>query len=128
MELEGLRLLLPLTESTDSEVQRLAAHALANLSVNGAPCRGVFMPQLCAYSATPLPFPPHVGLPKPDAHSRAICCDRALLPSVVENQVAMAQEGAIDMLVALLACESHKVQRQAAKALANLGVNGAWQL
>jgi hypothetical protein len=49
-------------------------------------------------------------------------------PSAVENQVAMAQEGAIDMLVALLACESHKVQRQAAKALANLGVNGAWQL
>lgn len=61
VELEGLRLLLPLTESTDSEVQRLAAHALANLSVNGAPCRGVLMPQLCAYFAPP---PPPVGLPK----------------------------------------------------------------
>ena len=37
----------------------------------------------------------------------------------------MAQDGAIDMLVALLECENHKVKRQAAKALANLGVNGA---
>lgn len=32
----GLRLLVPLTRSSDEEVQRLAAHALANLSVNGA--------------------------------------------------------------------------------------------
>ena len=31
----GLRLLVPLTKSTDPEVQRLAAHALANLSVDG---------------------------------------------------------------------------------------------
>lgn len=35
VELGGLKLLLPLTRSTDVEVQRLAAHALANLSVNG---------------------------------------------------------------------------------------------
>jgi hypothetical protein len=34
VELEGLKLLLPLTQSKDIEVQRLAAHALANLSVN----------------------------------------------------------------------------------------------
>ena len=34
VELDGLQLLLPLTKSTDTEVQRLAAHALANLSVN----------------------------------------------------------------------------------------------
>ncbi len=31
----GLKLLVPLTKSVDQEVQRLAAHALANLSVNG---------------------------------------------------------------------------------------------
>ena len=31
----GLRLLVPLTKSIDPEVQRLAAHALANLSVDG---------------------------------------------------------------------------------------------
>jgi hypothetical protein len=30
----GLQLLVPLTKSADVEVQRLAAHALANLSVN----------------------------------------------------------------------------------------------
>ena len=34
VELGGLELLLPLVASTDHEVQRLAAHALANLSVN----------------------------------------------------------------------------------------------
>lgn len=34
VELGGLKLLLPLTKSKDTEVQRLAAHALANLSVN----------------------------------------------------------------------------------------------
>lgn len=35
VEYGGLRLLVPLTKSRDPEVQRLAAHALANLSVNG---------------------------------------------------------------------------------------------
>jgi hypothetical protein len=35
VEFGGLKLLVPLTRSRDSEVQRLAAHALANLSVNG---------------------------------------------------------------------------------------------
>ena len=34
VEYGGLKLLVPLTRSTDREVQRLAAHALANLSVN----------------------------------------------------------------------------------------------
>ena len=34
VEYGGLKLLVPLTKSTDMEVQRLAAHALANLSVN----------------------------------------------------------------------------------------------
>jgi hypothetical protein len=33
VEYGGLRLLVPLTKSTDAEVQRLSAHALANLSV-----------------------------------------------------------------------------------------------
>lgn len=35
VEYGGLKLLVPLTKSKDQEVQRLAAHALANLSVNG---------------------------------------------------------------------------------------------
>lgn len=37
VELGGLRLLVPLTRSPDIEVQRLAAHCLANISVNGIP-------------------------------------------------------------------------------------------
>lgn len=35
VEYGGLQLLVPLTRSEDPEVQRLSAHALANLSVNG---------------------------------------------------------------------------------------------
>ena len=34
VEYGGLRLLVPLTRSEDIEVQRLAAHCLANISVN----------------------------------------------------------------------------------------------
>ncbi len=41
VELGGLQLLLPLTHSADGEVQRLAAHALANLSVHGTWCQHV---------------------------------------------------------------------------------------
>ena len=35
----------------------------------------------------------------------------------------MAKEGAIEMLIELLDCHHELIQRQAAKALANLGVN-----
>ena len=35
VEYGGLKLLVPLTKSKDIEVQRLSAHCLANLSVNG---------------------------------------------------------------------------------------------
>ena len=35
VEYGGLKLLIPLTKSSDEEVQRLTTHALANLSVNG---------------------------------------------------------------------------------------------
>ena len=41
-----------------------------------------------------------------------------------DNQKLMAQEGAIECLIALLESESELIQRQSAKALANLGVNG----
>ena len=39
VEYGGLRLLVPLTRSEDTEVQRLAAHCLANISVN---CRLIY--------------------------------------------------------------------------------------
>jgi hypothetical protein len=38
--LGGLKLLMPLTASKDTEVKRLSAHALANLSVDGELARG----------------------------------------------------------------------------------------
>jgi HEAT repeat protein len=97
----GLKLLVPLTKSTDMEVQRLAAHALANLSVN---CT-------CSVSAC-LPAC-LVG--------RAVCFNRG--SGVADNQRLMADEDAIDCLITLLDSQSDLIQRQAAKALANLGVN-----
>jgi HEAT repeat protein len=44
--------------------------------------------------------------------------------SAADNQISMASEGGVEMLIALLDTPSLHVQRQAAKALANLGVNG----
>ena len=38
----------------------------------------------------------------------------------------MAKEGGIEMLIELLQCRNDHVQRQAAKAIANLGVNGVF--
>ena len=73
VNLGGLRLLVPLTRSRDAEVRRLAAHALANLSVDA------------------------------------------------QNQIKLAEDSAIPVLIALLACQGEiHVQRQAAKALATL--------
>ena len=93
----GLRLLLPLSQSSDSEVKRLAAHALANLSVN---CKPSLNPRMLeASQQTPL-------------------------QKIAENQQLMAQEGAISMLIELLDTGNELTQRQAAKAIANLGVDG----
>ncbi|CAM9244104.1 unnamed protein product [Choristocarpus tenellus] len=89
--LGGLKLLLPLAQSTDVEVQRLAVHALANLSVNGR----AFV----------------------NFTSYHHCSDPA------ENQTLMAEEGGIEALVAILDTHHINLQRQGAKALANLGVN-----
>lgn len=47
MEYGGLRLLVPLTKSSDPEVQRLAAHALANLSVDGKSWQNYNTDQVC---------------------------------------------------------------------------------
>lgn len=50
----------------------------------------------------------------------------ACVPAVhqaAENQERMAEEGGIDMLVDMLASTHPHLQRQASKALANLGVN-----
>lgn len=87
VELGGLKLLIPLTKSTDQEVQRLSAHALANLSVNGKD----------NYLLLLLKF------------------------ILADNQIHMANGGAIESLILLLDCPNELIQRQSAKALANLG-------
>jgi hypothetical protein len=86
-------LLVPLTKSTDEEVQRLSAHALANLSVNG---EQVVEHQLISYQ-TEFVF-------------------------VADNQEIMSREGAIEMLIELLDTNHELTLRQSAKALANLGM------
>ena len=45
VEYGGLQLLIPLSKSSDQEVQRLATHALANLSVNGKSALPLSPPQ-----------------------------------------------------------------------------------
>lgn len=47
----------------------------------------------------------------------------AAVHHAAENQERMAEEGGIDMLVAMLGSTHPHLQRQASKALANLGVN-----
>lgn len=96
VEFGGLRLLVPLTKSTDEEVQRLAAHALANLSVNGT-----VLSQLDRSLPLLVYFVFHAA----------------------DNQKLMADEGAIECLIGLLDSSNDLIQRQSAKALANLGVN-----
>jgi hypothetical protein len=46
------------------------------------------------------------------------------LCTAADNQTAMARQGGLEMLITLLATPNEPTQRQAAKALANLGVNG----
>jgi hypothetical protein len=41
-----------------------------------------------------------------------------------DNQKLMADEGGISMLITLMRSKNEQIQRQACKALANLGVNG----
>lgn len=82
VEYGGLKLLIPLTKSSDSEVQRLAAHALANLSVNGEP--------LIIFSFNTLTRP----------------------LDVADNQKLMARDGAVECLIDLLDNSLELIQRQ----------------
>ena len=45
------------------------------------------------------------------------------VPPVAINQEIMAREGAVEMLIKLIGSQNDLIQRQSAKALANLGVN-----
>lgn len=122
VQLGGLQLLLPLTKSKNIEVQRLAAHALANLSVN---CKFCVSPQqhvpLLHRGCRPCPLP---ALLCPPTHTTHTYKRRAGEPyAAADNQETMAKQGGIEMLIGLLGSTSEPVQRQSAKALANLGVN-----
>ena len=148
MQLGGLKLLLPLTKSKDVDVQRLAVHALANLSVDGESHvqvetrRHIFIYQRGAYTGNAfiscvelLKNIPSVLVqwhPLTRGDKYLLLCYACIMPLraffcrsvyAAENQELMAQEGGIDMLVVLLSSNHPHLQRQASKALANLGVN-----
>jgi hypothetical protein len=85
----------------DIEVQRLAAHAVANLAVNGerAPVQ-------------PTPKWP-IDRPVP------LCAGAA------DNRHDIVKTGGLAPLIALMGSSNMEVQRQSTKAIANLAVNGA---
>jgi hypothetical protein len=124
VEYGGLKLLVPLAKSSDIEVQRLAAHALANLSVNGKSPATVH-----ALSATLLLLCTEHSTAVLTLHFIFLVCAPfyylcfGVFCSAAVNQEIMAKEGAIDMLIGLIGSPNELIQRQSAKALANLGVN-----
>jgi hypothetical protein len=90
-------LLIPLMTKGDVEVQRLAAHAVANLAVNGE--LAVASPVEAILTA------------------RCVCA--------ADNRQDIVEEGGIAPLIALMQSVNVEVQRQSTKAIANLAVNGA---
>eukprot|EP01047_Picozoa_sp_COSAG01_P080641 COSAG01_NODE_15759_length_1302_cov_5.370740_2_plen_128_part_00 len=90
-------LLIPLMTKGDVEVQRLAAHAVANLAVNGE--LAVASPVETILTA------------------RCVCA--------ADNRQDIVEEGGIAPLIALMQSVNVEVQRQSTKAIANLAVNGA---
>ena len=117
MKLNGLQLLLPLTRSSNKEVQRLAAHALANLSVNAdnqvlmADRGGIEM-------LVDLLGSPHIQVQR--QASKAL----ANMGVNVRNKGLIAQANGIAPLIHLAESSSDiTVTVEAMAALANLAVN-----
>eukprot|EP00904_Undaria_pinnatifida_P002566 jgi/Undpi1/1230/HiC_scaffold_108.g14144.m1 len=100
VELGGLKLLLPLANSRDIEVQRLAVHALANLSVDYM--LGSNHPHLQRQAAKALA---NLGVNTP-------------------NKDSICTAGGVPPLVQLASSKSRGVAVEAVAALANLAVNG----
>ena len=82
----------------DVEVQRLAAHAVANLAVNG-----------------------ELGISGIDAMPNTLAY---FCIFIADNRQNIVDEGGITPLISLMGSESVEVQRQSTKAIANLAVNG----
>ncbi|RLN71017.1 hypothetical protein BBJ28_00013993 [Nothophytophthora sp. Chile5] len=116
VELDGLQLLLPLTKSKDTEVQRLAAHALANLSVN------LDNKERIAKAGG---IKPLINLASSHQIGVAVEAIAALANLAVNdaNEVEIAREGGLKPIIDGAHSESVELQSQVARALRNLSVN-----
>lgn len=112
----GLKLLIPLTKSVDQEVQRLAAHALANLSVNADNQR--LMAEEGAIESL-------IGLLESNNEliQRQAAKSLANLGVHHDNKAKIADAGGIPRLVRLAGHKQISVRIEAIAALANLAVN-----
>lgn len=118
MDYGGLQLLVPLAKSPDIEVQRLAAHALANLSVN--PTNQELMAREGGIRMLiPLLKSEHELVQRQSAKALANLAVNA------NNKTVIAAEGGISALVVLAASPHTSVRIEAIAALANLAVNDA---
>ncbi|CAE7350826.1 vac8 [Symbiodinium sp. KB8] len=116
VKLGGLELLLPLAESPDTEVQRLAAHALANLSVSPdnqasiAAEGGIdILVKLLGSTSEKVVQQAAKGLANLGVNS--------------DNKASIAAAGGIPPLIQHAASPHAKVRLEAIAALANLAVN-----
>jgi len=119
VECGGLRLLVQLTRSADVEVQRLSAHALANLSALAANQRAIAeaeggLEMLVALLRSTMP-----------EVQRQAAKTIANMSVVAANMRLIADRGGLPPLVALLSVPQVKTRIEAIAAVANLAVDDA---
>ena len=119
VSLGGLTLLVPLACSRDAEVQRLAIHALANLSALPANQRAIASTAGCLPVLLQL-----LGSPLPEVQRQA-AKTVANISVVAENMKQIAANGGVEPLVALLSSRAPKTRVEAIAAVANLAVDDA---
>jgi hypothetical protein len=117
VECGGLKLLVPLMQSPDLEVQRLAAHALANLSALPANQRAIVSTEGALSSLVAL-----LSRPAPEVQRQAAKAI-ANISVVPENMALIAGSGTIAPLLALMSAAQVKTRIEAIAAIANLAVN-----
>ena len=117
--LGGLTLLVPLAGSRDAEVQRLATHALANLSAFAANQRAIASTPGCLAALLLL-----LASPLPEVQRQA-AKTVANISVVADNMKLIAAAGGIPPLVALLSSRAPKTRVEAIAAVANLAVDDA---
>jgi hypothetical protein len=118
VECGGMSLLVPLMRSRDAEVQRLATHALANLSALASNQRTIAEAPGCLEVLFT-----HLASKFPEV-SRQAAKTVANVSVVPEMMRAIAARGGLPPLAALLSSPSAKTRVEAIAAVANLAVDG----